>query len=48
MGGRAKGLGGQGAWERFSSLADQSHLQILVKLHFVPNHGHIELILEAT
>lgn len=25
-----------------------SHLQILVQLHFVPNHGHIQFILETT
>lgn len=36
------------AEERFSGLLNQSHLQVLVKLHFVPNHGHIEFILEAT
>lgn len=48
MKGGTKGLGGQGTRERFSSLADQSHLQILVKLNFVPDHGHIEFILEAT
>lgn len=30
------------------SLPTLSYLQILVKLHFVPCHDHIEFILEAT
>lgn len=42
-----KDQSGHGAGERFSSLAHPSYLQILVKLHFVPNHSHIQFILDA-
>lgn len=39
---------GRGKGSGLANWLTPSHLQILIQLHFVPNHGHIQFILETT